>query len=416
MIANDLEPIEREVRVEKDVAEPLKRETIDVLTRLREITGQLSTTFSALACDPSSYALAREDVERLEAERRTLIGRLGELASRFLIVTDATRQTTKDPDEDTHVSSPAPSQQEISVPSSAAPVSQSELASFRATFGETEPKKPAAPKDDKSLLASLADHVEIASKTPDFVGLQEEIDAFETATSAARVALWKRLTPQGQVRWLEVLVAWAKALEQEAMAVGSTGERVRDGFGRLRAYSKDQNPGYIHGFARDAAPKSASWRASAVEKLELVTGAAKPLAAEPKKKSKSKDEDDDDDDTDSARSLEGWPFLDRVKKKMAVMLGGDIREERRVAIERAFQLAELDWVPHDSPRRLQNLSERAANGSIDFVLVNKFVAHKETMALQKVSKAPLIVLRHGYGISAIRTALEEHFARRANEA
>ena len=43
------------------------------------------------------------------------------------------------------------------------------------------------------------------------------------------------------------------------------------------------------------------------------------------------------DAPDHDRELAGWPYLERVKGLRVVILGGEVREERRVALEEAFQ-------------------------------------------------------------------------------
>jgi hypothetical protein len=44
-------------------------------------------------------------------------------------------------------------------------------------------------------------------------------------------------------------------------------------------------------------------------------------------------------ETADVEALTGWPYKDRVKGLRMVLLGGEVREERRVALEEAFQLA-----------------------------------------------------------------------------
>jgi hypothetical protein len=66
--------------------------------------------------------------------------------------------------------------------------------------------------------------------------------------------------------------------------------------------------------------------------------------------------------TADVEALTGWPYLDRVKGLRMVLLGGEVREERRVALEEAFQLESLEWIPRNRPRQVASLAERAARG------------------------------------------------------
>ena len=87
------------------------------------------------------------------------------------------------------------------------------------------------------------------------------------------------------------------------------------------------------------------------------------------------------------------------------MYGGDAREERRRVIQRALGFASLEWVTHRHPRLRASLCERAARGSVDLVLVNRFVSHADTAALLRVARVPVILLRRGYGVTEIRRVL-----------
>lgn len=107
-----------------------------------------------------------------------------------------------------------------------------------------------------------------------------------------------------------------------------------------------------------------------------------------------------------------WPYFKWTRGKTVVMIGGEVREERRLALEEAFACATLTWVPHDRPRLLQALVERAGQGRIDVILVNELVGLNEMAALSRASAAPVIVARLGYDVGDVRTALEQHFGRR----
>ena len=119
----------------------------------------------------------------------------------------------------------------------------------------------------------------------------------------------------------------------------------------------------------------------------------------------------EEEETAEIEPLIGWPYLDRVKGLRIVLLGGEVREERRVALEEAFQLESLEWIPRNRPRQVASLAERAARGTVDFILVTKFVAHAETEAVSRSTKVPLLTMRHGYGVTTVRQVLEEYFLR-----
>jgi hypothetical protein len=107
-----------------------------------------------------------------------------------------------------------------------------------------------------------------------------------------------------------------------------------------------------------------------------------------------------------------WPYFKWTRGKTVVMIGGAVREERRLELEEAFACSTLTWVPHDRPRLLQALVERAGQGRIDVILVNELVGINEIAALSRASSAPVIVVRLGYDVVDVKTALEQHFAKR----
>lgn len=304
---------------------------------------------------------------------------------------------------------PAPIETELTleVAPPAPPLSQREIvAALRDKLAELPSAVASSASDDRSALLSLANHVTIAATTPS--DLEAEIAALDRATADARIPQWKKMSESAQVRWVTILVAWAKALEEEARAKADVGEViVNAAFRRLRGFSKYDSPGYIHGFARDAQPDGESWRATAAEMLAGLRGKRDDAPV----KTTTIVRDDEAEERES-KVPEDWPYWRHVRGKNVVMVGGEIREERRVALEEAFQCASLTWLPHNRQRQLASLVARAAQGTVDLVLVNKFVSHKDTAALQQKATVPVVTVRLGYGVTAIKVSLEDYFSRR----
>ena len=291
------------------------------------------------------------------------------------------------------------------------PVSERQLEDFKASFGAPPSTPRVVPRaDDRTLLLALATHVDIADEISTVAAFDAEVEQLARAAAEDRMKRWREMTREGQVRWLSLLVAWAKALERDAFHLHQSTLTIASVFRGLRSFSINDNPGFVHGFARTASPKSATWRADAVRlfreiRPEAVHAPAKPKTAPKETKSAA------DDDGAEPQLLADWPYVDRVRGLRVALLGGEVREERRVALEQAFQFASLEWIPRDRPRLLASLAERASRGSLDFILVTKFVAHAETSALERSTRAPLLVMRHGYGVTTVRQVFEEYFAR-----
>lgn len=368
-------------------------ELAELLDRVHTLRKDLGERFTKLATEPERYADERNELERLDRERRDTLERIGELAVGMLAVRSADPPAVHVPD--VVVETPAPEPQ---------PLSEREVDEYLAAAPPSE--SPRSPTHDRAIVHSLANHVNISvTRPPD---LADEIVQFERATSDSRVASWLKMTKPMQVRWVQMLVAWGKALEIEADDADR--RRVVDGFARLREFSLRDSPGFIYGFARAHVP-TVTWRADAAASLDALTGRSGPSLVEPRRQVDR--DDDDSDDARVAKIPDDWEHLAQTRGKTAVMFGGDVREERRVALERELRLESLEWVPHHRPRMLQSLAERAANGSVDFILANRFVNHKDTMALEKVSAVPIIIVG-SYGVTAVKQAIDDWFARRAS--
>jgi hypothetical protein len=295
-----------------------------------------------------------------------------------------------------------------------APVSARQLEEFKAAFAAPASTPRVVPKaDDRTLLLALARHVTIAEAVATSGAFDQEVEQLERAAAEERQKRWREMGREAQVRWLSLLVAWAKALEEDAFRLHEPNTRVAAAFRTLRTFSIHDNPGYVHGFARTATPKwGGTWRMDALYHLREVRPEPVPALVKPKATTKVKAPlAEEDEDEGPEQELADWPYLDQVKGLRVVLLGGEVREERRVALEQAFQLETLEWVPTDRPRLVASLAERAASGTVDFILVTKFVRHKETAAIERASQVPVLTLRHGYGVTTVRQVFEEYFAR-----
>jgi len=332
-----------------------------------------------------------------------------EAVSAEVLARDTPEQAPSEPPS----ASSAPPSAPASAP--APPLSARQIEEFMTSLAAS-PSAPAAPrKSDASLLLALASHVKIAEDVRTSGAWEHDLEQLERAASEDRQKRWREMSPEARVRWLSLLVAWTRALQDEAARLGEPDGRAREVFRGLRGFSTTDRPGFVNGFARAAMPRwGGTWREDALAHLREIRPA--PAAASPKPaarkaaKAKAAEADADDAGVDSSE-LADWAYLPRVRGLRVVLLGGEVREERRAALEEAFGFGSLEWVPTDRPRLLASLAERAARGTVDFILATKFVRHKETDAIARAAETPLLTLRHGYGVTAVRQAFEEWFAR-----
>jgi hypothetical protein len=294
-----------------------------------------------------------------------------------------------------------------------APVSARQLEEFKAAFTAPASTPRVVPKaDDRTLLLGLARHVSLAEEVATGGAFEHEVEQLERAAAEERQKRWREMSREAQVRWLSLLVAWTKALDEDAFRLHEPNTRLAAVFRLLRSFSINDNPGFVHGFARTHTPRwGGTWRMDALYHLREVRPEPEPVPVKAKKASKVKEAVAEDDDAVEPELLSGWPYRDRAQGLRVVMLGGEVREERRAALERAFQFESLEWVPTDRPRLVESLAERAERGSVDVILVTKFASHGGSVGIQKSSKAPFLTMRHGYGVATVRQVLEEYFSR-----
>jgi hypothetical protein len=104
-----------------------------------------------------------------------------------------------------------------------------------------------------------------------------------------------------------------------------------------------------------------------------------------------------------------WHVLPLVRRRKAIVLGGDPREPNRLRLEHAFQLASLEWPAIEGPRKVDAAVERIRNGAYDLVLVlTPFVFHAQSEPLVEAAKSASVpwALVEGYGVAAVKLGLE----------
>lgn len=107
---------------------------------------------------------------------------------------------------------------------------------------------------------------------------------------------------------------------------------------------------------------------------------------------------------------EDWAFEGMVEGRHAAVVGGPLSEAARKRLAEVFRWAQVDWVDGDHPRAQENLAERARLGEIDQVIVlRRFVGDDADRVLVPVcqqARVPVADVPRGFGISAVRDALE----------
>jgi hypothetical protein len=107
-----------------------------------------------------------------------------------------------------------------------------------------------------------------------------------------------------------------------------------------------------------------------------------------------------------------------TRGKRALMAGGQgERETQRAALQKAFDLAELEWVvgERNQASPFQRLEARVRPGAFDLVLfLSAFASHKASGFVRACKDAgiPLVYLPRGYSPSSVAHEIDEQLVRR----
>jgi hypothetical protein len=119
-------------------------------------------------------------------------------------------------------------------------------------------------------------------------------------------------------------------------------------------------------------------------------------------------------DPDEARRQETEEFREQfqdliavTKGKRVIMIGGDVREEKRRSLIQVFDFDELEWIRYEDARpvMLRSLEQRVRNRGMDLMLILKeFVGHHVSEILRpecEKQEIPCLMVEHGYGAAQV---------------
>jgi hypothetical protein len=110
-------------------------------------------------------------------------------------------------------------------------------------------------------------------------------------------------------------------------------------------------------------------------------------------------------------------LLAATRGRKAVMIGGDVREEKRKSLQQIFEFDSLEWIPYEKarPAMLGSLEQRVVNRGMDLVLILKeFVGHHVSERLRPLcedSDIPCLMVDHGYGAAQVAETLRKGLAK-----
>jgi hypothetical protein len=399
-----------------------------LLHALDEADAAVRAMYRKLVDDPDLASEYEPKLKELHARRLDLAQRVGllVLARRRASaeITDAPTEATPAVAEPVPVrdeangavvgaeSEPEPTSEES--PPSSVPASDVQVADWKSTVRTTGlgvglRTAPSGATPWALVLHKLMDAMGPPQNLETSVGIIEEADALDDIATDDKQELWARLPRSVQQLWLSMLVARTRALKDLQSATPEVKARVKVIIGRYPGWAKTHAPGHVNGLQVKHVPEHGTWAQDAHHQWDalnallgedLVVRAPDPH----KKKAKRPATGDDVPEIEST-----WRLLPSVRGRKAIILGGDPREPNRERLERAFQLASLDWPPVEGPRKVDAIVERIHGGTYDIVLVlQPYVAHKQSNAIIEAAKDASVpwALVEGYGVSAVKLGLE----------
>jgi hypothetical protein len=252
----------------------------------------------------------------------------------------------------------------------------------------------------------------------------------EELTSVEWLRRWAELDGALQVDLLTMMVALGRAVQEAAPGK----EEPRKMFHRLSAYSKEKQPGFTHGMARNHKPRSESWLSDARKAQEVLrtwlgersvspvlrppsmpplakaTADVRPENPAPEDPAPTPPEDEGEEEPASILAPD-WSWWPEVRGKRAILVGGSPKEPCRLRLLEAFRFASLDWVDKDV-RRIASVTERIARGGLDLVLiVRAFTGHKTSKKVLFACKnhgIPFVFVERGHGVLAVSRSIERY--------
>jgi len=263
----------------------------------------------------------------------------------------------------------------------------------------------------RNVLRALLERIGKPRSFSSDVDMIDEMDALDEISSGDERARWDKLSRDHQRLWLTHLVARARHLKDRSALNASIKARLRDVIVRFPEYASAVRPGHVNGMRIDHEPAQGSWERDAQATYdELVAQIDEPRAATVDDERPSARKSKPSKVTDEVSEPIEWKYRERAAEMRVVMFGGSRREDARANIEAALGIGTLEWAEGDKPRRVDALAAAIARGGYDlFLLLRSFVHHAHAdklIASAKSSGTPFAAIDAGYGVEAVRAAIE----------
>ena len=319
---------------------------------------QLRALYEALAHDPDQHDALRDEIEGLQARRKLLAQDVGLAIAAWLRLGGSVDLT---PPADTAEPVAEPVGAPAVAPAVASEKARTAFAGAVNANGLAALARQPLTASPLGVLRQLMSELGPPTSSKALHDLITEGERLDHVSDALRDR-WVLLSRDAQVIWVAMLAARARALKSVHELPSGARDQLKVMILRLPTWAGQHRPAHIHGLAIDHDPVTGSWLDDAFELWsELEAIAAEPAAGfrPPPSPPASSPRSAVTAPPKSERELPidaSWPLWPFVRGKRALIVGGSPREERRLALEKAFAFDELEWADIDGPRRVESLA------------------------------------------------------------
>ncbi|MFO0659076.1 MAG: hypothetical protein U0165_04500 [Polyangiaceae bacterium] len=247
------------------------------------------------------------------------------------------------------------------------PLTSDQIQAWLGRLREARPTAPSAPvvpivpltfEKQLAVLKQLMSTLDAPREREGSAEWNAEAEALVAAMSRDRIETWKQMSPSMQRAWLAMLVSRARAATDPSLGFPLIRSRVNAMFPRLSAFSKEEQPGYVHGLAVTHLPTRGTWLADAAhawEELEQIIEGEEAIpaartSAKAARPSEELDDDDDDDDDGPNSERESAPVAATSGESVEVAPAEAEKPRRKLATKKKVEAAPAEDAEPSSER------------------------------------------------------------------
>jgi len=185
------------------------------------------------------------------------------------------------------------------------------------------------------------------------------VQALEAAGDPIRIERIRHLYPSDQQRWLTMLTAWSRSLQEKGDLPDSLVSRIRRVFHEVAVFSREARPGHINGLALSHEPEFGTWLDDAQKAWATIVEASRPPALVLPRRGPKASVGAVTTPTAVAPSAESGLKARRFTSGKAVLVvGTPVSEEQSRQMEVALDAEHLEWTTAEAIPKARKLGAR----------------------------------------------------------